>query len=68
MAGGVKMLRRMSVRRRIAAADMSASKTKPQVDPGGTDLQTFLAPIRARNDILIDLIEVAAGFRIHISL
>jgi hypothetical protein len=35
------------------------------VDPGGTDLQTFFTPVRARNDVIVNLIEVAAVFGAH---
>jgi hypothetical protein len=61
MGGGVKMFRGVAIRRRVAATDMSAGKAKPQVDPGRTDLQTILAPVRARDDVGIDLIEVGAS-------
>ena len=65
MAGGVKMFRRVPVRRGIAAAHMSAGQAESQVDPARTHLQTFLATIRARGDFRINLIEVSAGVAVH---
>src|SRR4051812_5999222 len=47
MSGGMKVPGRMTVRRTVATADMSASAAQPQVDPFGADLQAFLAPKRA---------------------
>ena len=44
---------------------MSAGQTEPQVDPGRTDLQTFLAPVGAGNYVFVDLIEVGASFGAH---
>jgi len=64
VAGGVKMFGGVAIRRRVAAAHMSAGQTEPQVDPGRTDFQTFLTAVRAGNDIGIDLIEVRA-FVVH---
>jgi len=65
VAVGVKMFRGVAIRRRVAAAHMSAGQTEPQVDPGRTDFQTFLTAVRAGNDVGIDLIEVRAGFGVH---
>jgi hypothetical protein len=65
MRGGVKMFRGVAIRRRVTAADMSARQAKSQVDPGRTDLQTFLTPVRAGNDISVNLIEVRAFFEAH---
>ena len=44
---------------------MSARQAKPEVDPGGPNLQTILAAIRAGGDVVINLIEVSAGFGAH---
>ena len=41
---------------------MSARQAKSQMDPGRTDLQTFVTPLCARNDGGISLIEVRASF------
>jgi len=62
MAGGVKMFRGVAIRRRITAADVSTGQTKPQVNPGRTNLQAFFAAIRARSDVGIDLIKMRAAF------
>jgi hypothetical protein len=66
MAGGVKMFRRVTVWRGIATTHVSARQAESQVDPGRTHLQTFLASIRAGDDIGINLIEVGAGFAVHV--
>ena len=65
MRGGVKMFHGVAIRRRVTAADMSTRQTKSQVDPGRTDLQTFLTSVRAGNDVGINLIEVPAFFGAH---
>jgi hypothetical protein len=65
VSGCVKMFRGVAIRRRVAAAHMSAGQAQPQVDPGRTNLQTFLTPLRAGNDVGIDLIEMRAGFGVH---
>ena len=44
---------------------MAAGQAKSQMDPGRTHLQTFLAAIRAGNDVVVNLIEVRAGFGAH---
>jgi hypothetical protein len=62
MSRGVKMFRGVAIRRRVAATDMSTRQAKAEVDPGRTYLQTILTPLRARNDVGIDLIEVQASF------
>jgi hypothetical protein len=48
MAGRVKMLACMPVGRRIATADVSARKTKPQMDPRLAKLDAFLAIVDGR--------------------
>jgi hypothetical protein len=65
MSGRVKMFRGVTVRRRITAAHMAACQAKPQMDPSGTHFQTFFAAIRAGNDVVLNLIEVRAGFGAH---
>jgi hypothetical protein len=60
MCGGAKMLGRMSVRRVVATADVTAGPADAQVNPGRTDLQTFLAAFRTRSDVA-DRIEMRAG-------
>jgi hypothetical protein len=42
MAGVVMMLRGVAVLRVVAASDVTAETTQPQVNPIVTDLQTFL--------------------------
>ena len=61
MLCGVKMFGGMAIRRGVAAADMSAGQAKPEVDPGGPHLQTFLTAVRAGNDVVVNLVEVLAG-------
>ena len=65
MAGRVKMFRRVTIRRGVAAAHMSAGQAEPQVHPWRTHLQTLLATNRARGDFRINLIEVSAGVAVH---
>jgi hypothetical protein len=65
MSGRVKMFRGVTIRRRITATHMAAGQAKSEVDPGRTDLQTFLAAIRAGNDVVVNLIQVRAGFGAH---
>ena len=50
VGGGVKVLRRMFVFGRIAAAHVSARKTQPQVDPGVANLQAVFTAVSARRD------------------
>ena len=47
MLGLAKVFGGMSIFRRIAAADVTASKAFPQVDPGIAHLQTLLAALAA---------------------
>ena len=65
MAGGVKMFRRVTVWRGIAAAHVSARQAESQVDPGRTHLQTFLATIRAGDNVIVNLIQMRADFVAH---
>jgi hypothetical protein len=46
------VLRGVPVDRRVAAADVSAAETKPQVNPFVTHLKAFLASIAARLDLI----------------
>jgi hypothetical protein len=55
----------VAIRRRVATTHTSARQTEPQMDPGRTDPQTFLAAIRAGCDVIANLIEVGAGFGAH---
>jgi hypothetical protein len=59
------MFRGVAIRRRVTATHVSASQAKPQVDPGRTNLQTFLTPVRARNNVGIDLLKMRAFFEVH---
>jgi hypothetical protein len=54
------MFTRMPVGRSIAAANMTAGKTKPQVYPLAPDLQTIFAALQSMRFDLADLIEVCA--------
>jgi hypothetical protein len=65
MRGRVKMFRGVAIRRRVTATHMSARQAKSQMDPGRTDLQTFLTPVRTGNDVMINLIEVCAFCEAH---
>jgi hypothetical protein len=49
--GGVKMFCSVSIWRLIAATDMAAGATDPQMQPGITRFQAFLTPRRARNNV-----------------
>jgi hypothetical protein len=51
---------------RIAATNFPASHTKPQMHPGIANLQTFLATLRMRLHVLINLIHVRT-LRRHIA-
>src|SRR5438105_8353552 len=68
MLGPVEMLRRMLIRRRVAAAHVTAAHAQPEVDPLATGLQTLLASPAARLDRratgLAELLEIAAD-RFH---
>src|SRR5271157_433509 len=46
--GGAKMLRGMAVGRTVATADVPAGATEPQVNPGRSCFEAFLAAARAR--------------------
>lgn len=59
MLGRVKMLRRVPVLRVVAAPDVPAASTQPQVHPGITSLQALLTPPCLRFADL-DLIEMRA--------
>lgn len=64
MLGGVKMLCRVLVGRRIAAADVTAFQTQAQMHPRCADSQTFFAPVRLWLDVL-DVIEMRARNHSH---
>jgi transposase len=49
--GVVKMFRRVFVRRRIAAADVTANFAKPQMNPTVAGFQTIFTAVRARRNI-----------------
>src|SRR5215471_3316978 len=66
MAGLVKVLGCVSVRRAVAAADMATCPAEAQMHPGGTAFQTLLAAERARRDVA-DASRVCAFIR-HQSL
>src|SRR5260370_12907207 len=53
----MEMLRRMLVRRRVAAPHMPALHTHPQMHPGAADLQTILTALRRRLH-LADLVQM----------
>ena len=44
----------------IAAADVAAGETEPEVNPRVAEREAFLAALRARRDV-VDLFEVAAA-------
>jgi hypothetical protein len=55
----VKMLGGVLILGGVAAADVSAGQTEPQVDPGVAHFQTLLAAVGMRLDI-VDLVEMSA--------
>jgi hypothetical protein len=57
MLRAMKVLGRVFVLRRVAAAHMAAFQAQTQMDPGVTHLQAFLAATRVRSD-RTDLIEM----------
>src|SRR5882724_9850649 len=63
MAGSVEMRGRMLVRRIVAAADMAAGATDPQMQPLASAFQALLAPERARGHRLNAGDMAAALFR-----
>jgi hypothetical protein len=60
MLGLMEMLGGMGVLRRVAAADVAAYEAFPQVDPGITHLQAFLAALAAGSYFLY-FFNVGAG-------
>jgi hypothetical protein len=60
VASPVKMLCRMLVGRRIAAAHVSAAEAEPQMHPPGPGLEAFLATLRCGGLNLVDLAEMSA--------
>src|SRR6187402_1631490 len=58
----MKVLRRVPVRRLVATTDMATGPADPEVQPGGIQLQAFLAARRARNDVA-DRQEMFADYR-----
>jgi hypothetical protein len=64
--GGVKMFCSVPIWRLIAATDMAAGATDPQMQPRVTRFQALLAPRRARNNVA-DCREVFAKYR-HVFL
>lgn len=59
MMEAVKVLGGMLVARRIAAPDVAAGETEPQMDPGVAHLQTFFAAVGVRLHV-VDLVEMSA--------
>ncbi len=57
--GRVEMLGRMAIGRIVAATDMAAGPAQAQMHPPVAGLQTFLAPVGARRDIL-DTVQMRA--------
>src|SRR5262245_66016419 len=57
----VVVLRRVLVRRGVAAADVTASQTQAQMQPTAPVTQTIFAASRAGRDFL-NLIQMCAGF------
>src|SRR5690349_9031560 len=57
----VVMLRRVLVRRIVAAPDVAAGEAQTQMDPPSVHLETFLAPFRCARGDVSDLVEVTAG-------
>jgi len=62
MARRLKMLSRVLILGRVAAADMAAGQAEPELNPTLADLQAILAAPSARRH-LSDLIEMRATFR-----
>src|SRR6266481_7807458 len=67
MAGLVEVLRRVLVRRIVAAADVTASHAEPEVDPLVSRVEAFLAASAARLDRVAarsgQLLQMSAQFR-----
>ena len=63
MFGLVKVFGSVPVWRRVATADVTATKTQTQVDPGGADLQAVFTTI-GTGSYVFNLIEMST-FRIH---
>jgi hypothetical protein len=61
MLGSMKMFGSVFVFGGIAAADVAAGEAHPQMDPGVSRLQTFLATVCARCHVL-DFLDVRTGF------
>lgn len=58
MAGGMEVLGRVFVWRRVAAAHMTADLAKTQVDPPIAGLQALLASLRGTRFDISNLIEM----------
>ena len=55
---------RVAIRRVVAAADLPAVETHPEVNPAGADLQALLAAQKGRRQRRdLNGVEVGAGFR-----
>lgn len=59
------MLRRMTVRRGIAAPDMSAGHAKAEMDPLIAHLETLLATVGPRRHVRVDVIQVGTLLTAH---
>ncbi len=51
MLGRAEMLRRVAVRRIVAAADVAAHQAQPQVHPAAADREALLATVGGRHDV-----------------
>jgi hypothetical protein len=67
MVHRVKVVGRVLVFGRVAAADMSAAQAQSEMNPGVADLEAIFASLRAGCDVM-DLIEMGALFRHRSSL
>jgi hypothetical protein len=65
VARSVEVRRRMAMRRIVAAPNMAASETKPEMNPLVAHLQTFLAARRGSRLFPADVIEMLALILCH---
>ena len=61
MVRGVKVLGRVLVFGRVAAADVSAAQAQSEMNPGVADLEAVFASLRTGYDVM-DLVEMGARF------
>ena len=69
MRRGAIVLRRVLIRRVVAASDVTALETKPQMDPRVARGETFLAAVRSVRAMILCSTEVRTeGLRHQVSL